>query len=267
MDPLIHNRCWRWFFLIGVVVLLLAACAMVGVGLVRVKMLPFDNKSEFQVILDMPEQATLEDTAAAALEMGDYLNTVNEVVDYQVYVGTAGPLISTGWCATTICARCPTRPTSRSTWRAKERQEQSHAIAKRVRPPLKAIAERYGARVKVAEVPPGPPVLSTLVAEVYGPDYDRQREMARKITDDFRADRRRGGCGLVHGRGPAALPGCGRSGKGGPARHQRGADHANPQDWLLAARQCRPAAPAAENRGRPHRPEAAPGLTGRTSSG
>ena len=92
MGPLLHQPFWRWLFLIGVVALLLLACAMVGVGLVRVKMLPFDNKSEFQVIIDMPESATLEDTSAAAREMGNYIATVNEVTDYQIYVGTSGPV-------------------------------------------------------------------------------------------------------------------------------------------------------------------------------
>ena len=91
-----------------------------------------------------------------------------------------------------------------------------------MRPPLQAIAERYGARVKVAEVPPGPPVLSTLVAEVYGPDYDRQRELARKIREIFEQTDGRGGCRLVRGGGPDPLPDRGRPGKGRPARHQRG---------------------------------------------
>ncbi|MGB5992248.1 MAG: efflux RND transporter permease subunit, partial [Desulfobacterales bacterium] len=92
MTPLIETRFWRWIFLIAVVMLLLVSCAMVGIGWVRVKMLPFDNKSEFQVVLDMPEAATLEETSAAAMEMGDYLKTVNEVTDYQIYVGTYAPL-------------------------------------------------------------------------------------------------------------------------------------------------------------------------------
>ncbi len=186
MDPLLHNPVWRWSFLIGVVVLLLGACAMVGVGLVRVKMLPFDNKSEFQVIIDMPDRATLEDTAAAAFEMGDYLATVNEVVDYQVYVGTAGPMNFNGLVRHYYLRDLPYQGDIHVNLADKGmRQEQSHAIAKRVRPPLDAIARRYGARIKVVEVPPGPPVISTLVAEVYGPDYERQRELALKIRSIF----------------------------------------------------------------------------------
>ena len=100
MDPLLHRPVLRWTFLASVAGLLLLSCALVATGFVRVKMLPFDNKSEFQVILDMPETATLEETAGVAMEMGDYLRTVNEVVDYQIYAGQV-LLISTGWSATT----------------------------------------------------------------------------------------------------------------------------------------------------------------------
>ncbi|MEE4113042.1 MAG: efflux RND transporter permease subunit, partial [Desulfobacteraceae bacterium] len=186
MDHLLHNPVWRWSFLIGVAVLLLGACAMVGVGLVKVKMLPFDNKSEFQVILDMPDHATLEDTAAAAFEMGDYLATVNEVVDYQIHVGTSGPFNFNGLVRHYYLRQSPNLADIQVNLAVKgKRREQSHAIAKRVRPPLQAIAQRYHARIQVAEVPPGPPVLSTLVAEVYGPDYARQRELALKIRDIF----------------------------------------------------------------------------------
>jgi len=91
MRPLIEKPSLQKFFLIGVVILLIASFALVGIGWVRVKMLPFDNKSEFQVVIDMPEKATLEETSAVASEMGDYLKTVNEVVDYETYVGTAAP--------------------------------------------------------------------------------------------------------------------------------------------------------------------------------
>jgi len=186
MGPLIHRPFWRWSFLLGVVVLLLAAMAMVAVGLVRVKMLPFDNKSEFQVILDMPESATLEETAAVAQRMGEYLRTVNEVVDYEIYAGTSGPFNFNGLVRHYYLRRGPNVADIQVNLAAKGmRSEQSHAIAKRVRPALKAIADPYGGRVKVAEVPPGPPVLSTLVAEIYGPDYARQRELAHRVKDIF----------------------------------------------------------------------------------
>jgi multidrug efflux pump subunit AcrB len=184
MGPLLHRPFWRWTFLAGVVALLLAACALVGFGWVRVKMLPFDNKSEFQVIIDMPERATLEETAAAVLEMGDYLKTVNEVTDYEIYIGTAGPFNFNGLVRHYYLRGAPNMADIQVNLAAKgRRKQQSHEIAKRVRPSLKEIADRYNARVKVAEVPPGPPVLSTLVAEIYGPDYDRQRALALKIRE------------------------------------------------------------------------------------
>ena len=186
MNPLLHNGLWRWIFLIGVVGLLLLSCVLVAVGLVRVKMLPFDNKSEFQVIIDMDEDATLEDTAAAAKEMADYLSTVNEVTDYQIHVGTSGPFNFNGLVRHYYLRSEAFQADIQVNLVGKgKRQQQSHDIAKRVRPPLEAIARKYNARIKVAEVPPGPPVLSTLVAEVYGPDYDRQREIANIIMDIF----------------------------------------------------------------------------------
>ena len=186
MGPLLHKPFWRWLFLLGVVVLLLLSCAMVGLGLVRVKMLPFDNKSEFQVILDMPESVTLEQTAAAAMEMADYLRTVNEVTDCEIYVGTASPFNFNGLVRHYYLRQGPNVADIQVNLASKGfRKDQSHAIAKRVRPELKAIADRYGARVKIAEVPPGPPVLSTLVAEIYGPDYDRQRELAGTVMKIF----------------------------------------------------------------------------------
>ncbi len=186
MDPLLHKPLWQWGFLLSVAALLILACAMVGVGMVRVKMLPFDNKSEFQVILDMPETATLEDTTSAAMEMGDYLKTVNEVVDYQIYSGTAGPFNFNGLVRHYDLRKGPSMADIQVNLAGKSRREQqSHGIAKRVRTPLKAIADKYGARVKIAEVPPGPPVLSTLVAEIYGPDYEQQKDLARQVKEIF----------------------------------------------------------------------------------
>jgi multidrug efflux pump subunit AcrB len=186
MNPLIHAPLYRWLFLAGVVLLLIASCALVGLGWVRVKMLPFDNKSEFQVILDMPEYATLEQTARAALEMADYLKTVNEVKDLEIYVGTAAPFNFNGLVRHYYLRTGPSVADLQVNLAAKHhRKAQSHEIAKRVRPELKAIADRFQARVKVAEVPPGPPVLSTLVAEIYGPDYERLRELALEVLRVF----------------------------------------------------------------------------------
>lgn len=186
MGPLLHQPKKRWLFLGSVAGLLLISCALVAVGLVKVKMLPFDNKSEFQVIIDMPESATLEDTTAAAMAMGEYLKTVNEVVDYQIYAGTASPFNFNGLVRHYYLRKGPNMADIQVNLANKKyRKDQSHAIAKRVRPALKAIADRYHARIKVAEVPPGPPVLSTLVAEVYGPDYVRQRAIAQQILKIF----------------------------------------------------------------------------------
>ncbi len=186
MDPLLHHPKKQRFFLSLVAVLLLGSCALVGVGLVHVKMLPFDNKSEFQVIIDMPESATLEDTSAAALAMGNYLKNVTEVVDYQVYVGCASPFNFNGLVRHYYLRQSPNMADIQvNLVNKKNRHDQSHDIAKRVRSGLKAIADAYGARIKVAEVPPGPPVLSTLVAEIYGPDYDRQIALARQVMDIF----------------------------------------------------------------------------------
>jgi len=186
MTPLIEAPLWRWLFLIGVVVLLVASCALIGLGWVRVKMLPFDNKSEFQVIIDMPESATLEETSAAALEMGNFLKTVNEVVDYEIYIGTASPFNFNGLVRHYYLRQGSNVADIQVNLAHKHhRKAQSHDIANRVRPGLKRIADRFGARVKVAEAPPGPPVLSNLVAEIYGPDYERQREIAREVMKIF----------------------------------------------------------------------------------
>ncbi|MCS6817195.1 MAG: efflux RND transporter permease subunit [Blastocatellia bacterium] len=186
MTPLIHNRRWRIGFLLGVLVLLLASLALLPLKVVRVKMLPFDNKSEFQIIIDMPEGTTLEHTARVTREIGEYLRTVPEVTDLQMYIGTAAPHNFNGLVRHYFLRRGPNVADIQVNLMPKgEREAQSHDIARRVRPPIQEIAARYGARVKIAEVPPGPPVLQTLVAEVYGPDYTRQIEIARQIRELF----------------------------------------------------------------------------------
>jgi multidrug efflux pump subunit AcrB len=186
MTQFIHNPFWRYGFLAVVVVLLLAAISLFALKLVRVKMLPFDNKSEFQVIIDMPEGTTLEKTAAVTHEIEDYVRTVPEVTDYQMYIGTASPYNFNGLVRHYFLRRGSNVADIQINLTPKgERKAQSHDIAKQVRPVIQQIASRYGARVKVSEVPPGPPVLQTLVAEVYGPDYTRQIEIARQIRDIF----------------------------------------------------------------------------------
>jgi multidrug efflux pump subunit AcrB len=186
MTPLIEGALWRKIFLVGVVILLFASLSLVLIGWVRVKMLPFDNKSEFQVIINMPDKATLEETAAVASEMGGYLKTVNEVVDYQVYVGTAAPMNFNGLVRHYYLRRGNNVADIQVNLVGKGlRGAQSHDIAKRVRPALKRIADKHGGRVQVVEIPPGPPVLDTLVAEIYGPDYERQRQIAQQVLKIF----------------------------------------------------------------------------------
>ncbi|MBI4537400.1 MAG: efflux RND transporter permease subunit [candidate division NC10 bacterium] len=182
MTPLIRSAWKRWAFLFSVLLLLLGAMSLVYLKVVHVKMLPFDNKSEFQVIVDMPAGTTLEQTARVTREIGQYLATVPEVMHYQMYVGSASPYNFNGLVRHYFLRQAPHQADLQVNLLPKDqRKAQSHDIAKRVRPGVQAIAATYGARVKVAEVPPGPPVLQTLVAEVYGPDYDRQIALAKDI--------------------------------------------------------------------------------------
>jgi multidrug efflux pump subunit AcrB len=149
-------------------------------------MLPFDNKSEFQVIIDMPEGTTREETARVAREIGDLVGTVPEVSDYETYVGTASPYNFNGLVRHYFLRRGANVADLQVNLLPKgQRASQSHDIAKRVRPEIQRIASRHGARVKVAEVPPGPPVLQTLVAEVYGPSYEQQIDLAYQIRGLF----------------------------------------------------------------------------------
>ena len=180
MGALIHDRRWRYSFLLGVALLLVGALSLVALKLVRVKMLPFDNKSEFQIIIDMPEGTTLEGTAAVTREIGDYIRTVREVTDYQMYVGTASPYNFNGLVRHYFLRRGPNVADIQVNLVPKgQRSAQSHDIAKRVRPAIQQIAAKYRARVKVSETPPGPPVLQTLVAEVYGPTLTRISKIRR----------------------------------------------------------------------------------------
>ena len=182
MDPLLDHVRWRWAFLGVIVFLLLAAMSLVGVGAVKVKMLPFDNKSEFQIILNTNEGTTLEQTARIASEMAAAIRVEPEVRDYQIYAGTASPFNFNGLVRHYFIRRGPTVADIQVNLVGKdERSDQSHAIAKRIRPRVAAIAEKYGAAVAVAEVPPGPPVLQTLVAEIYGPTEEMRLKLAQKI--------------------------------------------------------------------------------------
>lgn len=186
MEPLLANAKRRMIFFAGITVLLLAACALVPLKLVHVKMLPFDNKSEFQVIVDMPDGTTLEQTTRVAQELARYLGQQPEVQNYQIYSGTAGPYNFNGLVRHYFLRGQPNQADIQVNLLSRhDRSAQSHEIARRLRPGLQQIAQRFGARIKVSEVPPGPPVLQTLVAEVYGPDRDGRLDLAAKIKNIF----------------------------------------------------------------------------------
>lgn len=187
MGPMIAKLRWRLLFLVSIVVLLLASMATVYLGWVKVKMLPFDNKSEFQVILNMPEGSSLERTAQAAREIAAAVRVEPEVTDYEIYVGTASPFNFNGLVRHYFMRRGPHSADLQINLVSKsERKAQSHDIAKRVRPRVAEIAARYEARVAVAEVPPGPPVLQTLVAEIYGPNEESRHALARRVREVFK---------------------------------------------------------------------------------
>jgi multidrug efflux pump subunit AcrB len=186
MTRLIGEPRVRYGFLAAVVIALLLAMSMFALKLVRVKMLPFDNKSEFQIIVDMPEGTPLERTAAVTREIGVAIASVPEVADYQMYAGTASPFNFNGLVRHYFLRAGSNVGDLQVNLLPKgDRKAQSHEIAKRVRTLIAPIAQRWNANVKVAEVPPGPPVLQTLVAEIYGPDYERQIAIARQVEKTF----------------------------------------------------------------------------------
>ncbi|WP_430399152.1 efflux RND transporter permease subunit [Flavobacterium sp.] len=190
-QPLLDNSKKRNLMFLVTIVLLLGSVAMFFTKSVTVKMLPFDNKNEFQVVIDMPEGTTLERTAAVTKEVAQYLSTVPEVVDYQNYVGASAPITFNG-----LVRHYDLRGGSNmadiqvNLLHKADRDLQSHDIAKIVRPEVQKIGKKYGANIKIVEVPPGPPVLSTLVAEIYGPNYEDQIKVANQVktiletTDD-----------------------------------------------------------------------------------
>jgi multidrug efflux pump subunit AcrB len=174
--------------LLGAVVagLIAISLALPVLGLVVLKMLPFDNKSEFQVVVDMPAGTPVEQTAAVLRALGAYLVRQPEVTDYQAYAGTAAPINFNGLVRQYyLRSGGEVGDLQVNLVDKSRRSEQSHAIATRMRPHLQEIGRRFGANVKVVEVPPGPPVLSPLVAEVYGPDPQGRREVAHAVRSVF----------------------------------------------------------------------------------
>ena len=182
MRALLVNSRTRFMFLGGVLVLLVAAMALVPARLVQVKMLPFDNKSEFQVMVDMPEGTPLEATARVADALARAALSDPLVRDVQSYTGTSAPYNFNGLVRHYFLrSGAHLADLQVNLVRKQGRSEQSHEIAKRVRERLQPVATQLGATIQVAEVPPGPPVLQTLVAEVYGPDAERRLELARQV--------------------------------------------------------------------------------------
>ncbi len=186
MSPLMDRPRLRTGFYITVVGLVVASMGLVAIRAVQVKMLPFDNKSEFQVVLDLPEGATLETSNAAAQEVAKYLRTVPEVLSTEVYAGTAAPFNFNGLVRHYFMRQGPNVADVQVNLLPKgDRKRQSHAIAVAVRPSVDSISRSFGASAKVAEIPPGPPVLSTLVAEVYGADDSTRIATAREVKRIF----------------------------------------------------------------------------------
>ncbi|MGH7616046.1 MAG: efflux RND transporter permease subunit, partial [Gemmatimonadaceae bacterium] len=186
MTPLMDRPRRRLGFYLSIAGLLIASMALVAVRAVKVKMLPFDNKSEFQVVLDLPEGTTLETTNALGQEIAQYLRAIPEVKSTEVYAGTAAPFNFNGLVRHYFLRSGANVGDVQVNLRPKdERSRQSHAIAVAVRPGIDSIAARYDASVKIAEIPPGPPVLSTLVAEVYAADDSARVEAARQVKRVF----------------------------------------------------------------------------------
>ena len=179
-----RSRTWLYGGLVAVIVL---AMVLVVAKLVVMKMLPFDNKSEFQVIVDMPEGTTVEATAGVLDDLARGIETVPEVTDYEVYAGTAAPINFNGLVRQYYLRSGGNVGDIQVNLTDKHhRDRSSHEIARSVRDELAGIAKKSGASVKVVEVPPGPPVISPIVAEIYGPDYEEQKRLGRKLTQLYR---------------------------------------------------------------------------------
>ncbi|MEO8281768.1 MAG: efflux RND transporter permease subunit, partial [Ideonella sp.] len=188
-EPLLderHGARRRGLLGLGIALLIAVSLALPMLGLVVLKMLPFDNKSEFQIIVDMPVGTPVEKTAAVLRELGAYLSGVPEVTDYQAYAGTAAPINFNGLVRQYYLRSGGNVGDLQVNLVDKHhRSEQSHAIAMRLRAPLQVIAARFGANAKIVEVPPGPPVLSPLVAEIYGPEAEGRRQVAKQVRAVF----------------------------------------------------------------------------------
>ncbi|MBK7000927.1 MAG: efflux RND transporter permease subunit [Rhodoferax sp.] len=186
LTPLLNSARKRWLLLAGIITALLLSVGLVLVQWVVLKMLPFDNKSEFQVVLDMPAGTPLENTAAALADLGAFLAQQPEVRDLQAYAGTAAPITFNGLVRQYyLRADAEQGDLQVNLVDKHQRHEKSHAIAQRLRPQLETIGRKHFGRVKVVEVPPGPPVLAPLVAEIYGPDEPGRQHLAQQVAQAF----------------------------------------------------------------------------------
>ncbi|WP_394696942.1 efflux RND transporter permease subunit [Pseudoxanthomonas japonensis] len=178
----------RHLLFVAMAALVALAASLAMFKLVVLKMLPFDNKSELQIVVDLPEGRTLEDTSALLVELAGVLDRTPEVLHYQGYAGTAAPINFNGLVRQYYLREgANVGDLQVNLVDRHDRRRKSHEIAVALRPQVDAIGRGHGASVKVVEVPPGPPVLSPIVAEVYGPDYARQREVARALEQRFLA--------------------------------------------------------------------------------
>jgi len=189
MSPFLQGRTGkrnRWLMLLAIFILIGIAVLMVANKMVVLKMLPFDNKSELQVVLDMPEGSSLEQTARVLHEIGGYLDTVNEVTDYEIYAGTASPISFNGLIRQYYLREGANVGDIQVNLVDKhDRERKSHDIALAIRQPIQTIALKYSGNAKIVEVPPGPPVQAPIVAEIYGLDYQGQINVAKQVHQLF----------------------------------------------------------------------------------
>jgi multidrug efflux pump subunit AcrB len=185
---LLGSKAARWGFVGGLVLLLGGAASLVAAGTVKVKMLPFDNKAEFQVQLDMPAGTPRQDAFIVGQALARRVLEEPEALDVQVYAGVAAPFTFVGMVRHSFFRDAPEQVDLQVNLVPKgKRKAQSHAIVMRLRPALEAIANAKGGRLKLVEIPPGPPVLDTLVAEVYGPSVAERARLARETLAAFRS--------------------------------------------------------------------------------
>jgi multidrug efflux pump subunit AcrB len=182
----VHGKAARRKLWLAVLGGLLLAVSLAVVKLVILKMLPFDNKSEFQVVVDMPTGTPLEQTGAVLHELGGYLATIPEVTDFEAYAGTASPINFNGLVRQYYLRSASEQGDIQVNLRDKHhRSRTSHEIATAALEPIHKIAKAWKANIKIVEVPPGPPVMSPIVAEIYGPDYEGARKVASKVREQF----------------------------------------------------------------------------------